>query len=188
MVIFRTRVAELSEAALARFVARAASATKLRGAIHVLVTNNREMQSLNRRFRSKDMPTDVLSFPSAPTPPGDLAGDIAISAEIASRSASQLGHAPAQEIKILALHGILHLAGYDHEKDHGEMARKESQLRRLLRLPVGLTERNGAATAQKKQPLAQTTVKARAKRKTKLVGSAAQSQSMKVQLPKRPKR
>ena len=72
-----------------------------------------------------------------------FAGDIAISAEIASAKAASLGHSAAQEIKILALHGVLHLAGYDHENDNGEMAGKEAKLRRSLGLPVGLIERNG---------------------------------------------
>ena len=70
-----------------------------------------------------------------------MAGDVAISAEIAGENARRLGHSVADEVKILALHGILHLAGFDHEQDHGEMARKEIQLRRRLRLEVGLIER-----------------------------------------------
>ena len=77
-----------------------------------------------------------------------MAGDIAISADIATQNARQLGHAPALEIKILALHGVLHLAGYDHETDHGEMARKEISLRKALGLPSGLIERNGPGRAR----------------------------------------
>lgn len=111
--------------------------------VNVLVTTSRELQQLNRRFRGKNRPTDVLSFPAAPGT-ANFAGDVAISAEIAGRNAAQLGHTPAIEIKILALHGILHLAGYDHEHDKGEMARKEAQMRKALRLPVGLIERNEA--------------------------------------------
>ena len=72
-----------------------------------------------------------------------LAGDIAISAEIAAQNARHLGHSAAQEIKILVLHGILHLAGYDHESDRGTMARKEVRLRKSLGLPSGLIERSG---------------------------------------------
>lgn len=159
-MFFRKQVPGLTEASLARFVARAASAAKLHGAVHVMITSNREMRSLNRRFRTKDKPTDVLSFPAEPFPAGNYAGDIAISAEIASRNAGKLGHKPAQEIKILALHGILHLAGYDHENDHGEMACKESQLRQKFRLPEVLTERsvtgignrqNGSRMTQRKK-------------------------------------
>jgi len=72
---------------------------------------------------------------------GALAGEIAISADIAAQNAARFGHSPAAEIKVLALHGILHLAGFDHERDNGQMARKEMRLRRLLRLPVALIER-----------------------------------------------
>jgi probable rRNA maturation factor len=70
-----------------------------------------------------------------------LAGEIAISADIARQNAARLGHPAALEIKLLALHGILHLAGMDHERDNGEMARKEAHLRSVLRLPTGLIER-----------------------------------------------
>ena len=72
-----------------------------------------------------------------------LAGDIAISAEIAKQNARRLDHSAAQEIKVLTLHGVLHLAGYDHDRDEGAMARKEIALRQSLGLPVGLIERNG---------------------------------------------
>jgi len=99
------------------------------------------MKSLNRRFRGKDQATDVLSFPAAPDASKSHAGDIAISAEFATQNARFLGHDPTVEVKILALHGILHLRGYDHERDHGRMARREQKLRRELDLPVGLIER-----------------------------------------------
>jgi probable rRNA maturation factor len=69
------------------------------------------------------------------------AGEVAISADIARENARRMGHTAANEVKILALHGILHLAGYDHERDAGEMARKEKQLRQQLRLEAGLIER-----------------------------------------------
>jgi probable rRNA maturation factor len=128
---------------LLRFVTRARRAARLEKMVNVLVTTSRELQRFNRRFRRKNRATDVLSFPAAPGIAG-FAGDVAISGEIAARNAAELGHATAEEIKILALHGILHLAGYDHEKDDGEMARKEAQLRRSLGLPVGLIERNQA--------------------------------------------
>lgn len=129
---------------MARFLARAARASGLRGSVNVVVTGNRELQSLNHRFRGKDKPTDVLSFPPMAGFSDDLAGDIAISVEIAADNARQLGHSTADEVKILVLHGLLHLAGYDHEADNGEMARKEAQLRRSLRLPEGLIERGVA--------------------------------------------
>ena len=76
------------------------------------------------------------------------AGDIAISAEIAAHNARTLGHTASEEIKILALHGILHLRGYDHEHDGGKMARREEKLRRDLRLPIGLIERSKQSGAR----------------------------------------
>lgn len=142
MVIFRKPVAGLNDTALARFVARASRAVKLRGVVNVLVTGSLELRSLNRRFRGNDRPTDVLSFEPGPGFVNGLAGDIAISADIAKQNARRLGHSAAQEIKILALHGVLHLAGYDHENDHGRMAGREANLRQPLGLPVGLIERN----------------------------------------------
>ena len=142
LVILRKPVAGLSDTALAKFVARASRASKLEGAVNVLVTGSSELRSLNRRFRGKDQPTDVLSFPPGPCFVNGLAGDIAISADIAKQNARRLGHTAAQEIKILALHGVLHLVGYDHETDQGTMAAKETQLRRALGLPLGLIERN----------------------------------------------
>ncbi len=152
MVILRKPVAGLTDTALAKFVARASRAIKLEGAVNVLVTGSSELRSLNRRFRAKDQPTDVLSFPPGPCFVNGLAGDIAISADIAKENARRLGHSAAQEIKILALHGVLHLVGYDHESDQGAMAGKERQLRRSLGLPLGLIERSGQAGALTKKP------------------------------------
>jgi len=141
LVILRKCVAGLTGLALTRFIARARRGAGLRGSVNLLVTSNTEMKSLNRRFRGKDKATDVLSFPAAADVAKQFAGDIAISADIATQSATSLGHAPAVEVKILTLHGILHLCGYDHERDHGQMARREQELRRELRLPAGLIER-----------------------------------------------
>lgn len=141
LVILQKRVVGLTEVALDRFVTRARRAAGLRAAVNVLVTSNAELKELNRRFRGKDQPTDVLSFPALTGLKPRYAGDIAISAEIAAHSARTLGHTAAEEIKILALHGILHLRGYDHERDRGKMARREEKLRRDLRLPTGLIER-----------------------------------------------
>jgi probable rRNA maturation factor len=148
LVILRKQVSGLSDTALAKFVGRASRALRLRGVVNVLVTGSLELQALNRRFRGKNKPTDVLSFVPDPFVSwagtwNGLAGDIAISAEIARQNARRLGHSAAQEVKILALHGVLHLAGYDHEKDGGAMARKEAALRQSLGLPAGLIERNG---------------------------------------------
>lgn len=148
MVILQKRVPDLTEVALERFVARARRVAGLKGTVDVLLTSNAEMQSLNQRFRKKEKATDVLSFPAGPgSPRKRFSGEIAISAEIAMQNARALDHTAAQEVKILVLHGILHLRGYDHECDRGEMARRERQLRTRLRLPLGLMERErGLAT------------------------------------------
>ena len=141
MVTLKKRVPGVEVAAMERFVRRACRAAKLTGLVSVLITNDPEMRSLNKRFRGKDSATDVLSFPAVPGLPGKLAGDLAISADIAAHNAKEFGHDTAEEIKILILHGVLHLAGYDHEADDGRMARKERRLRRDLGLPVTLIER-----------------------------------------------
>jgi len=144
VVIFRRKIAGLSASTLERFVLRARRVVHLRGTVNVLVTNSSELRALNRRFRGADKATDVLSFPSPHVGRGKArssAGDVAISADVARENAARLGHSVADEVKILALHGILHLAGFDHERDNGEMARKESRLRRQWRLEVGLIER-----------------------------------------------
>ncbi len=143
MVIFQKRVADLTELALNRFVARARRAAGLKGLVNVLLTSSAEMKSLNRRFRGKDKPTDVLSFPAEPGAQKRFAGEIAISAEMAAQNAWVLRHSLAEEVKILVLHGVLHLRGYDHECDNGQMARCERQLRAKLHLPLGLIERTG---------------------------------------------
>lgn len=147
MVILQKRVVGLTEDALDRFVLRAKRVAGLRGSVTVLVTSSRELRRLNQQFRGKDKPTDVLSFPPSPLAAKGYAGDLAISAEIASQNARRLGHSPAEEVKILALHGVLHLRGYDHEIDSGKMARKEEELRRQLGLPIALIERNKASAA-----------------------------------------
>lgn len=123
---------------LARFAAQARRAIGLRGEVHIRITSSRKMQVLNRGFRRKNTATDVLSFPAAML---NVAGDIAISAEIAAANAAQLGHPMETELKILILHGMLHLAGYDHETDDGEMLARETDLRRQLHLPLALIER-----------------------------------------------
>src|SRR5579884_2278526 len=112
MVILRKRVPGVSEATLERFVQTARKTVGLRGTVNLLITNSRELRSLNARFRGKDSPTDVLSFPPLTNLPEDFAGDIAISADIAAQNAKNLGHSASDELKILILHGMLHLAGY----------------------------------------------------------------------------
>ncbi len=144
LVILRKRIAGLSSLTLERFVLRARRAVHLRDTVNVLVTSSSELKSLNRRFRGADKATDVLSFPASRVAAGlakRVAGDVAISADIAKENAMRLGHSVGDEVKILVLHGILHLAGFDHERDNGEMARKESRLRLQLKLEGGLIER-----------------------------------------------
>jgi probable rRNA maturation factor len=148
LVILQKKVAGLSVSALERFVSRCRRAIGLKNKADVLITGNAVIRNLNRQFRNVNKATDVLSFPSNGLATGGrhkaLSGEIAISADIALQNAYRLGHSPAQEIKILTLHGLLHLAGFDHERDNGQMARKETKLRRALRLPDGLIERAGA--------------------------------------------
>jgi probable rRNA maturation factor len=149
MVILQKRVAGLTQRSLERFVLRARCAARLRGGVNVMVTSSEAVRALNRRFRGKDKTTDVLSFPPSPVlaKAGKklaAAGDIAISGEIAVQNAARFGHSAADEVKILALHGILHLAGFDHERDNGQMERKEMRLRRALKLPGALIERTQA--------------------------------------------
>jgi probable rRNA maturation factor len=147
MIIFRKRVPGVSEATLERFLRKTINAVGLHGTVNVLLTTSRELQSLNSLFRGKDNPTDVLSFAPISNLPEDFSGDIAISADIAARNARLLGHSAADEVKVLILHGVLHLAGHDHERDNGSMARKEQQLRRRFNLPAALIERTTHARA-----------------------------------------
>jgi probable rRNA maturation factor len=144
VVILRKKIAGLSSSTLERFVLRARRFVRLRDPVNVLVTNSAELRSLNQRFRRADKVTDVLSFPALPSRSRQakrIAGDVAVSADIARENASRFGHSVADEVKILVLHGILHLAGFDHERDNGKMARKESQLRLRLKLEGGLIAR-----------------------------------------------
>jgi probable rRNA maturation factor len=111
-----------------------------------LVTDDRELQRLNRQFLGKDYPTDVLSFPAGKAarpgkPVPRLLGELAISAKRAAEQAREFGHPVEDEIRILMLHGVLHLVGMDHERDRGAMARAESAWRKKLGLPAGLIER-----------------------------------------------
>ena len=119
---------------------------RLRNPVNVLVTSSAELRSFNQRFRGANKATDVLSFPAQQVSlqTKRVAGEVAISADIARENAGRLGHSVADEVKILVLHGILHLAGFDHERDNGEMARKESRLRRQLKLEGSLIERTQA--------------------------------------------
>ena len=125
---------------LAHFLRRAIDATGLAGEVSVLLTGDAAIRALNRKYRHKDKATDVLSFPATAMVEG-VAGDLVISLETALLQAAERGHPLEMEIKVLLLHGLLHLAGYDHEADNGTMHRKETRLRRELGLTAGLIER-----------------------------------------------
>lgn len=104
-----------------------------------LITSDEELRRLNKRFRKRDYSTDVLSFPTAAHT--GLLGELAISWDRAKAQAAEFGHTVDDELRILMLHGVLHLAGMDHEKDGGTMARAEARWRKRLGLPTGLIER-----------------------------------------------
>jgi probable rRNA maturation factor len=169
LVNLQKKVAGLSGSTLLRFILRARKAVGLRATVNVLVTSSAAIRSLNCQFRNQNKATDVLSFPLNPAnlkfrQRPKLAGDIVISADIARENSARLGHPVAQEIKILALHGILHLAGFDHERDNGQMARKEANLRRALKLPTALIER--VHPVDKSSKLERRTTRAKPSRRT----------------------
>ena len=144
MVIFDPPISgvssrNVSSAQLQRFARRAQTLARVKGEVDILIASNKRLRELNRRFRRKDKPTDVLSFPR---PSG---GDIAISVQIALDNAHQFGHNLATELKVLVLHGMLHLAGHDHESDNGRMAHLEARLRAQLKLPASLIDRTHAS-------------------------------------------
>ncbi|MDR3750218.1 MAG: rRNA maturation RNase YbeY [Terracidiphilus sp.] len=129
---------------LSRFQGLAQKAVRLKGQVTVLLTTDAAIRKLNRQFRGKNKATDVLSFPAAGIGAEHIAGDLAISVTTALGQAAEQGHSLSTEIKVLILHGLLHLAGYDHEADTGQMARRERLLRAKLGLPQGLIERAAA--------------------------------------------
>lgn len=131
---------------LRSFVKCAQKAVPLAGDVSILLTSDTAIRKLNRNFRRKNRPTDVLSFPAPPSL-GNVAGDLAVSIETAARQARQFCHPLQVEVKILLLHGMLHLAGFDHEADSGEMAAREEKLRRRFRLPVALIGRGNGTRA-----------------------------------------
>jgi probable rRNA maturation factor len=122
---------------IAPWLARIAPASA-RGDVCVALISDRRMRALNRQFRGKDHATDVLSFPSDDR---GFLGDIVIAEGVAKRQAKEQRHSLKIEVQTLALHGLLHLLGYDHETDDGTMARAEARLRKQAGLPEGLTER-----------------------------------------------
>jgi probable rRNA maturation factor len=140
-------------AGLAAWLARVAP-DGARGTVSVALVSDRRIQALNRSYRRKDSVTDVLSFPEASSArakartsstqqPGasNFLGDIVIARGVAKRQAREARHSEQTELKILALHGLLHLLGYDHEEDDGRMQRVERRLRRKGGLREGLIER-----------------------------------------------
>ncbi|HLH34407.1 MAG TPA: rRNA maturation RNase YbeY [Alloacidobacterium sp.] len=134
------------------FLTRAKSAVGLHGEVSILLASDATIRTLNRDYRKKDKATDVLSFPvdtfhvDAPK----QAGDLAISLDTAQRQAEEHGHSLQVEVKILMLHGLLHLAGYDHETDKGQMARREIALRKEFDLPAGLIQRTTTSRGRKR--------------------------------------
>ncbi|MGH9395110.1 MAG: rRNA maturation RNase YbeY [Terriglobales bacterium] len=123
---------------LRRFLRQAQRAAGLEGEIGLRLMDDFGIQALNRKFRHHDAPTDVLSFAGARD---NYLGDLAISLDTAARQARARRHRLEVEVRILLLHGLLHLGGWDHETDGGEMRRLECLLRRQLGLPPGLLER-----------------------------------------------
>ncbi len=147
---------------LASWLRRVAPATA-RGTVNVALVSDRRVRSLNRTYRRKDYATDVLSFPSVSDSrfpshkslrsnpespiPSPVLGDIVIARGLARRQAREAGHDEATELRVLALHGLLHLLGYDHERDDGRMKRVEARLRRRGGLREGLIERARPSTS-----------------------------------------
>ena len=130
VLLDRQRKRRLGASRLRRVLTDAARALRVQGEVALVLTGDRAVRTLNARYRGKDKPTDVLSFPG---PGGEVGlGDIVISVETAARNAKEYGRTLPQELDILALHGFLHVLGYDHETDDGTMDRLEKRLRRRL--------------------------------------------------------
>jgi probable rRNA maturation factor len=128
VLLNRQRRRRVDVARVRRVLRGAARQLRVSGEVALVLAGDRTLHRLNRDYRGKDKPTDVLSFP------GEEAGlgDIVISVETAERNARRLGRTLPQEIDVLALHGFLHVLGYDHENDDGAMDRLERRLRRKL--------------------------------------------------------
>ena len=139
MILNRQRRVRVSVRALEEFLAQACKAVRVRSeALTICLVTNAEMARWNHTYRCKNEPTDVLSFPVEANRKGarrlDYLGDIAIAPQVARRNAKQFGRTFGDEMRILILHGILHLMGYDHETDRGQMERRERRLRRTLEI------------------------------------------------------
>ena len=122
---------------LARWL-QATAPRKARGTVVVALVSDARVRRLNARYRGKNSTTDVLSFPA--DEPAIL-GEVVVASGVARHQAREAGHPVQVEVRVLALHGLLHLLGYDHERDDGQMARVERRLRRKGGLPEGLIER-----------------------------------------------
>lgn len=136
MIFNRQKKIRIGQKPLRAFAARLARALRLgREPFAVALVSDREIARLNRRYRGRPRATDVLSFPASNGHKrSGYRGDVVISVETARRNARRYGHRVEEEIKLLTLHGVLHLLGYDHETDRGQMARREQRLRRRLGL------------------------------------------------------
>ena len=134
LILNRQRRFRVQPPRMRRVVEGAAAALDVSGEVALVLTNDRAVRPLNARYRGKDKATDVLSFPGEGGETG--LGDVLISVETAARNAKGLGRTLLQELDVLALHGFLHVLGYDHETDDGTMDRLELRLRRRL-LGVG---------------------------------------------------
>jgi probable rRNA maturation factor len=139
MIVNRQRRVRVPVPALNEFLAKACKVLRVSSeAVTVCLVTNSEMTRWNRHYRGKNRPTDVLSFQFDPKPrrvkPQQYLGDIAIAPEVARRNAKRFGRSLSDEMRVLILHGILHLMGYDHETDTGQMERREKRLRRTLGL------------------------------------------------------
>lgn len=141
----------LSRARLTRFAGRAQHAVSLDGSVDVLLTSDTALRRLNREYRGKDRATDVLSFPAAAEIALEHAGDLAVSLDTAARQAKEHGHTLEDELRVLLLHGLLHLSGMDHETDSGQMRAREAELHAQLKLKTGLIDRTLAPAVKPKR-------------------------------------
>lgn len=133
-ILDRQRRFRVARAPLLSVLEGAARTLRVDGELSLVLCGDARIRTLNRRYRRKDRPTDVLSFPG---PGGEQGiGDVVISVATAAKNARRLRRTLSEELELLALHGFLHCLGYDHESDHGQMDRLEGRLRRkLLRRP-----------------------------------------------------
>lgn len=149
-LINRQRVAQADWSRVRAFL-RQLSSDVARASFGVCLLSDRGIRRYNKRFRRQDRATDVLAFPAGARGTEDKSylGDILISVETARRNAPRYGLRLEEEIKILALHGLLHLLGYDHENDAGRMAREERRWCSRLALSRGLIQRDKRGTTRK---------------------------------------